>query len=239
MPQSLPPDTMPTVALVTGANRGIGLEVTRQLAQVGMTVILGSRDLAKGEAAAPIVQADLAVLPQPLDVTDPASIARLTEFVEQRFGRLDVLINNAGILYDTWQQASNADLAVVQEAWNTNTLGPWRMAQAFLPLLKRSSRGRIVNVSSGAGALSRMGAGTPAYSTSKAALNAFTRLLGAELQGTGILVNAVCPGWVATDMGGSGGRPVAEGAAGVVWAATLPDDGPTGGFFRDRKPLDW
>ncbi|MBE9159948.1 SDR family oxidoreductase [Nodosilinea sp. LEGE 06152] len=239
-PQISTSDKQPTVALVTGANRGIGLEVTRQLAQEGMTVILGSRDLAKGEAAAaPLVQARLEVLPQPLDVTDPDSIQHLAQTVEQQFGHLDVLVNNAGILYDTWQQASNADLAVVQEAWDTNTLGPWRMAQAFLPLLKRSPHGRIVNVSSGAGALSSMGAGTPAYSTSKAALNAFTRLLAAELKGTGILVNAVCPGWVATDMGGSGGRPVADGAASVVWAATLPDDGPTGGFFRDGKPLDW
>lgn len=239
-PQNSPSDTTPTVALVTGANRGIGLEVTRQLAQAGMTVILGSRDLAKGEAAAaPMIQAGLEVLPHPLDVTDTDSIQHLAQTVEQRFGHLDVLINNAGILYDTWQQASNADLAVVQEAWDTNTLGPWRMAQAFLPLLKCSLHGRIVNVSSGAGALSSMGAGTPAYSTSKAALNAFTRLLAAELKSTGILVNAVCPGWVATDMGGSGGRPVAEGGASVVWAATLPDDGPTGGFFRDGKPLDW
>jgi NAD(P)-dependent dehydrogenase (short-subunit alcohol dehydrogenase family) len=186
-----------------------------------------------------MLQAGLNILPRPLDVTDPDSIAYLAGAVEQQFGRLDVLINNAGILYDTWQTASNADLAVVQEAIATNTLGHWRMAQAFLPLLKRSQRGRIVNVSSGAGALSSMGAGTPAYSTSKAALNAFTRLLAAELQGTGILVNAVCPGWVATEMGGSGGRPVADGAAGIVWAATLPDGGPTGRFFRDRKPLDW
>lgn len=240
MPQTLTPNATSTVALVTGANRGIGLEVTRQLAQTGMTVILGSRDPAKGEAAAaPMIEAGLEVLPQPLDVTGLDSIAYLAQLVEQRFGRLDVLVNNAGILYDTWQQASNADLAVVQEAIATNTLGPWHMAQAFLPLLRRSLRGRIVNVSSGAGALSSMGAGTPAYSTSKAALNAFTRLLGAELQGTGILVNAVCPGWVATEMGGSGGRPVAEGAAGIVWAATLLDDGPTGGFFRDGKPLDW
>ncbi|MGG6241172.1 SDR family oxidoreductase [Nodosilinea sp. AN01ver1] len=239
-PQTSSPDKSPAVALVTGANRGIGLEVARQLAQAGMTVILGSRDPAKGEAAAAsMMQAGLEVLPQPLDVTVPDSVQRVAQVVEQRFGHLDVLINNAGILYDTWQQASSADLAVVQEAWDTNTLGPWRMAQAFLPLLKRSPHGRIVNVSSGAGALSSMGAGTPAYSTSKAALNAFTRLLAAELKGTGILVNSVCPGWVATDMGGSGGRPVADGAASVVWAATLPDDGPTGGFFRDGKPLDW
>jgi len=229
-----------TLALVTGANRGIGLEVVRQLAEAGMTVILGSRDLQKGEAAAePLTKSGLAVLPLRLDVTDPDSIDRLVQTVQQRFGYLDILINSAGILYDTWQKASNADLAQVQQAFSTNTLGPWRMTQAFLPLLQQSQHGRIVNVSSGAGSLESMGAGTPAYSMSKAALNAFTRLLAADLKPSGILVNAVCPGWVATDMGGAGGRPVSEGAAGIVWAATLPDGGPTGGFFRDSKPLHW
>lgn len=154
-----------TLALVTGANRGIGLEVVQQLAEAGMTVILGSRDLQKGEAAAgPLVKAGLAVLPLPLDVTDPASINRLAQTIEQRFGYLDILINNAGILYDTWQTASNADLDQVQQALATNTLGPWRMVQAFLPLLRQSQHGRIVNVSSGAGSLESMGAGTPAYS---------------------------------------------------------------------------
>lgn len=228
------------IALVTGANRGIGLEVVRQLAQTGMTVILGSRELQKGKAAAePLTKAGLTVVPQQLDVTDPQSIHHLAQIVEQQFEHLDILVNNAGILYDTWQKPSNADLSIVQEAIATNTLAPWRMCQAFLPLLRRSQHGRVVNVSSEAGSLASMGASTPAYSTSKAALNAFTRLLAAELKGTGILVNAVCPGWVATDMGGAGGRPVAEGAASVVWAATLPDDGSTGGFFRDGKPLSW
>ncbi len=228
------------IALVTGANRGIGLEVVRQLAQTGITVMLGSRDRQNGQAAAEsLIDEGLTILPEQLDVTDADSIAELAQTVEQQFGRLDILVNNAGILYDTWQQASNADLSVVQAAWDTNTLGPWRMCQAFLPLLRKSQRGRIVNVSSGAGSLSEMGAGTPAYSTSKAALNAFTRLLAAELKGTGILVNSVCPGWVATDMGGAGGRPVADGAAGIVWAATLPANGPTGSFFRDGKRLSW
>lgn len=150
-----------------------------------------------------------------------------------------MLVNNAAILYDTWQHAVDAALGVVHEALETNTLGPWRMTQALLPLLRRSRQARIVNVSSEAGSLAGMQGGTPAYSLSKAALNALTRMLAAELRGAGILVNAVCPGWVATDMGGSGGRPVAEGAAGIIWAATLPDDGPSGGFFRDGKPLPW
>lgn len=228
------------VALVTGANRGIGLEVARQLAQKGMTVIMGTRILEKGLAAAEkLPEGEGRVMPYQLDVKDHKSIDQLAKWVEQEFGHLEILVNNAGILYDTWQRASTADLNVVQEAYATNTLGAWRVCQALLPLIRQSQSGRIVNVSSGAGSLASMGAGTPAYSTSKAALNAFTRLLAAELEGTGILVNAVCPGWVATEMGGAGGRPVADGAAGIVWAATLPDDGPTGGFFRDGQPLSW
>lgn len=228
------------IALVTGANRGIGLEVTRQLAKQGITVILGARDFEKGKTAAEtLVSKGLQVIPKKLDVTDQNSIDQLATDLKGEFGRLDILVNNAGILYDTWQSAGNANLDTVQEAIATNTLGPWRMCQAFLPLIRQSQAGRIVNVSSEAGSLASMGASTPAYSTSKAALNAFTRQLAAELQGTGILVNAICPGWVATEMGGAGGRPVADGAASIVWAATLPNDGPTGGFFRDGKPLPW
>lgn len=226
------------VAIVTGANRGIGLEVVRQLAN-RMTVILGARDLDKGKAAAKTLAGEgFNVLPRKLDVTDPESINHLVAEVEE-LGRLNILINNAGILYDTWQQADNADLDVVHKALETNTFGPWRMCQAFLPMMRRSEHGRIVNVSSEAGSLTSMGSGTPAYSVSKVALNALTRMLAAELDGTGILVNSVCPGWVATDMGGTGGRPIEDGAASVIWAATLPDDGPTGGFFRDGKPLPW
>jgi NAD(P)-dependent dehydrogenase (short-subunit alcohol dehydrogenase family) len=232
--------TAQQIAIVTGANRGIGLEIARQLAHQGMTVILGSRDLQKGEAAAAeLANEGLQVLPRQLDVTDFDSITRLAVQVEQEFGRLDVLVNNAGILYDTWQKPSTADLDTVQEALDTNLLGVWRMCKAFVPLLRRSQHGRIANVSSGAGAIASMDDSTPAYSVSKAGLNAFTRTLAAELKRDGILVNAICPGWVATDMGGAGGRPAEDGAASVVWAVMLPDDGPSGGFFRDGKPLSW
>ncbi len=224
------------IALVTGANRGIGLEVCRQLARNRMRVLLGARDPSKGEAAARLMaQGGLDVQPVALDVTDAASIQALRD----RVGAVDVLVNNAGVDYDTDQTALSADLARVRRTFETNLFGAWMMAQAFAPGMRDRRWVRIVNVSSGTGSLTGMGRGTPGYSASKAALNALTRLLAAELAGTGVLVNSVCPGWVATDMGGRGGRLVQDGAASVVWAATLPNDGPTGGFFRDGRPLPW
>jgi NAD(P)-dependent dehydrogenase (short-subunit alcohol dehydrogenase family) len=224
------------IAVVTGANRGLGLEVGRQLSDAGHTVVLGSRDLARGERAAAELQGDVHVVA--LDVADDASVRAAAEEVERLVGAADVLVNNAAILYDTSNRAESVDLAVVHEGMETNLFGAWRTTQAFLALLRRSEHPRIVNVSSGAGALTGMGGGTPSYGVSKAALNALTLKLADELSGEGFLVNAVCPGWTATDMGG-GGRPVSEGAAGIVWAATLPDDGPTGGFFRDGGAIDW
>ena len=215
---------MPT-ALVTGANRGLGLEVARQLARRGHTVLAGARD-------PDAVPDDLRGVR--LDVTDEASIAA----VRSSLSSLDVLVNSAAIHYDTWQRVLTADLGIVREALETNTLGPWRVAMAVADLLRASPHGRLVNVSSGAGALTGMRDGHPAYSVSKAALSALTLML-ADALAPRVLVNASCPGWVATDMGGPGGRPVAEGAAGIVWAATLPDDGPTGGFFRDGRPIPW
>jgi NAD(P)-dependent dehydrogenase (short-subunit alcohol dehydrogenase family) len=226
------------IAVVTGANRGIGLEVARQLADAGDTVVLGSRDRARGEEAArPLVDAGRDVLVRRLDVTDQSTLDAVAAELSASYGRLDVLVNNAAINYDTWQQAAGADLTVVAETIDTNLVGAWRAINAFLPLLRSSEHGRIVNVSSESGSLASMGGGTPAYSTSKAALNALTRILADELRPDGILVNSVCPGWVATDMGGRGGRPVAQGAASVVWAVDLADGGPTGGFYRDGKPV--
>ncbi len=229
------------VALVTGAYRGIGLEVSRRLALRGFSVFLSARDPAKAQAAAePLRRQGLKVLPAQLDVTDERSVEAAARFVERRFGRLDVLVNNAAVLYDDWQRAENADLDTAREAFETNTLGPWRVAQAFLPLLRKSEHPRIVNVSSESGSLSSMGGGTPAYGVSKAALNVLTRKLADELRSSRVLVNSVCPGWVATEMGGPDApRTVEEGAASVMWAVTLPDGGPTGGFFRDGEPLAW
>jgi NAD(P)-dependent dehydrogenase (short-subunit alcohol dehydrogenase family) len=227
----------PPVAVVTGANRGIGHEVVRQLAADGYIAVLGSRDQGKGERAAAEIGLD-GVIARQLDVSDDDSVREAGQWIEESLGRADVLVNNAAILYDTSNRATDVSLDVIREALETNLFGAWRMAQALLPMLLRSPHPRIVNVSSGGGSLSTMGGGTPAYSVSKASLNALTRLLAGELRGR-VLVNSVCPGWVATDMGGPGGRPLQQGAAGVVWAATLPDDGPSGGFFRDGREVPW
>lgn len=229
--------TSSPIALITGANRGIGKEVARQLARDhGMRVLLGVRDPEKGRTAAREVGHGASVLA--LDVSDTASIAAAVAAIMETHGRLDVLVNNAGVDYDTDQRVTSVDMARVRRAFDTNFFGVWELTNAALPPLRKSSAGRVVNVSSGAGALQGMSGGTPGYGLSKAALNALTIKMAAELSGTGILVNAVCPGWVATDMGG-GGRPVPQGAAGVVWAATLPKGGPTGQFFRDGKPIAW
>lgn len=225
------------VAVVTGANRGIGLEVCRQLAALRYEVVLGSRDDRRGERAAAMLRNG--VVARQLDVADQRSVDLAATWVSKTFGRCDVLVNNAAIDYDADARASTADLDRVHRAVETNLFGAWRTTLSLLSLLRASMHPRIVNVSSEGGSLSRMGAGTPAYRVSKAALNALTRTLAAELRADRILVNAVCPGWTATDMGGGGGRPVADGAASVVWAITLPDNGPTGGFFRDGRPLAW
>ena len=226
--------------MVTGANRGIGREVVRQLARAGYLAVLGARDAERGATAAAELGGEAAgVVTRRIDVADDASVRAAARWVEAELGRCDALVNNAAIDYDTDARATSADLERVHRAMETNLYGAWRAALAFLPLLRRSPHPRLVNVSSGAGSTSQMGAGTPAYSVSKAALNALTRILAAELRADGVLVNAVCPGWVATDMGGPGGRPVGDGAASVTWAVLLDDHGPTGGFFRDGRPVAW
>ncbi len=238
-----------TIALVTGGNRGIGLEVVRQLAQNGMTVILAARDLAKAqESAAALAAEGLSVLAKAVDVSDGESVKRLAADVEAEFGVLDVLVNNAAAYVDWSETASVADIDSVRAVLETNLFGAWRMSQAFLPLMRKSAHGRIVNVSSGAGShgdmqfgLTTNGGASASYGVSKAALNGLTSKLAAELASTSILVNSVCPGLTATAPGmeAMGARPVSEGAKSVVWAALLPDDGPNGGFFRDSKPLAW
>jgi NAD(P)-dependent dehydrogenase (short-subunit alcohol dehydrogenase family) len=226
------------VALVSGANRGIGLEICRQLAERGLTVILGSRDEEKGRRAAEDLSGN--VVAHQLDVTDWGSVGRLASSVREDFRHIDVLVNNAGISNDDGQSGAEADLGRVQEALEANLLGAWRLCELAIPHMKREGYGRIVNVSTGLAALEDMGGGSPGYRISKTGLNALTRILASELRGSGILVNAVNPGWVQTDMGGVGAtRSVQEGADGVVWAATLPNNGPTGGFFRDRRHVAW
>ncbi|CAA9539680.1 MAG: 3-oxoacyl-[acyl-carrier protein] reductase [uncultured Rubrobacteraceae bacterium] len=226
------------VALVSGGNRGIGLEVCRRLAEEGLTVILGSRDEERGREAAEGLPGEVAV--RQLDVADAGSVERLAASIENDFGRLDVLVNNAAISNDDGQSGAEADLDRVREALEANLFGAWRLCEAAVPHMRRERYGRIVNVSTGLAALEDMGGGSPGYRISKTSLNALTRILASELRGSGILVNAVNPGWVQTDMGGqNANRTVEEGADGVVWAATLPNNGPTGGFFRDRRHVAW
>jgi NAD(P)-dependent dehydrogenase (short-subunit alcohol dehydrogenase family) len=226
------------LALVSGGNRGIGLEVCRQLAERGYAVIMGSRDEENGRVAAEGLEWN--VIPQQLDVADAGSVDRMAAFLEDEFGRLDILVNNAAISNDEGQRGVDADLDRVKESLEANLFGAWRLCEMAIPLMRRNGYGRIVNVSTGLAALEDMGGGSPGYRVSKTALNALTRILASELRGSGILVNAVNPGWVQTDMGGSGAtRSVEEGAEALVWAATLPNSGPTGGFFQDRRPVPW
>jgi NAD(P)-dependent dehydrogenase (short-subunit alcohol dehydrogenase family) len=225
------------IAVVTGANRGIGLEICRQLAQAGMHVILTARDEAKGKAAAK----KLGVESHPLDVDSDESVKAFLRWIKDTHGRCDVLINNAGVMLDPrGSRVLDSKIETYRETLETNLLGPLRMIQAIAPLMKKQGYGRIVNMSSGQGQLSEMGVGTPAYRVSKTALNALTRTTAADLHGSGILVNAMCPGWVRTDMGGSGApRSVEQGADTAIWLATLPAKGPSGGYFRDRKQIPW
>ena len=229
------------VALVSGANRGIGREVARQLAELGYEVLLTARDGAKASAAAEELAESTGgtVRALTLDVADPASIEAAGKQVGEDPGRLDVLVNNAGIGSDFGVSGADPDFDAIQRALETNFFGAYRLTIALLGLLRHSAHGRVVNVSSGMGGVAEMGGWSPGYRVSKAAMNAMTRILSTELKEEGVLVNSACPGFVNTDMGGPMGakKPVEEGAKGIVWLATLPDDGPTGGFFRDGKPV--
>jgi NAD(P)-dependent dehydrogenase (short-subunit alcohol dehydrogenase family) len=231
------PDEDTPVALVTGANRGIGREVARQLAERGYAVILTARDAEKAAAAA--ADLDGNVTPMRLDVSDPASVEEMAAAVAEDPGRLDVLVNNAGLVLDGGRSGTDPDFEAIQATLDTNFFGAYRVATALLALLRASPHPRIVNVSSGMGGVAEMGGWVPGYRVSKAALNAMTRILSTELADDGVLVNSACPGFVASDMGSQWGarKSVEDGAAGIVWLATLPDDGPTGGFFRDGQPV--
>lgn len=229
-------------ALVTGANKGIGLEIVRQLAREGFRVFLTARDRQRGEEACGKLQQDgLNVEYLQLDVTDETSIEQLVKELAYRIDHLDVLVNNAGILLD----ASNSSVLDVEstlilQTLQTNTLGPLRLTQKLVPLLTKSAAGKVINVSSGGGQLTDMGGWAPAYSLSKTALNALTALFAAALKDKNIAVNSICPGWVRTDMGGSSAsRSVEQGADTVTWLATEAPSNLTGKFLRDRKVIPW
>ncbi|GGH15471.1 SDR family oxidoreductase [Paenibacillus segetis] len=247
----------PRIALVTGANRGIGREIAYQLASKGLKVLIGSRDEDKGQHTVDeFRQEGLAVELQVVDVNDTESIKKMVEAVKQQYGRLDILVNNAGIILDHGVSVLNVEETVIKDTFETNYFGVLRMIQATVPLMKENRYGRIVNLSSGLGAfevltgLLGLKGSSSAYRTSKTMLNALTCLVAQEVADMGIKVNAVCPGRVQTDMGRATtsrqvdeGIPapvtVAEGADTAVWLATLDEDGPNGGFFRERKPANW
>lgn len=230
------------VAVVSGGNRGLGFETCKQLARQGYLAVVGSRDPARGQHAVDELRAhgsdaELCVL----DVTRRETIEDLVKIARERWGRVDVLVNGAGISGDGYDRSV---LEVTEEeilsVLRTNFFGALHLSQALVPLMLGGGYGRVVNVSSGMGQLSDMGRGSAPYRLSKAALNVLTRILSRELEGTNVLVNSVCPGWVRTDLGGPRAPlSVEEGARGIVWAATLEDGGPSGGFFRHGQPIPW
>jgi NAD(P)-dependent dehydrogenase (short-subunit alcohol dehydrogenase family) len=232
----------PRIAVVTGGNKGLGFEICRQLAGKGVHVLLTARDPAKGEKAAQELRGKgLNVLFHPLDVTRAEQIQALARHMADAHGRCDVLVNNAGIMIDRRSASvTHAKMETFRSTLETNFYGPLMVTQALVPLMRKHRYGRVVNLSSGLGQLEDMGDGTPAYRVSKTALNALTRMFATATSDDGVLVNAMCPGWVRTDMGGpNASRGVEKGAETAVWLATLPDGGPTGGFFRDKKPIAW
>ncbi len=231
------------IALVTGANKGLGLEIVKQLAEKGILVVLAARDEAKAsQAAAPLQTAGLDVHPMKLDITNAEDIAKAPGFLKSKFGGLDILVNNAGVS----PAGREETVEVMREIFETNVFGQYALTEALLPLLKASPAGRIVNQSSILGSLTFIGTGQagdwtkPSYTSSKSALNMITVVLAQQLQGTNIKVNAAHPGWVKTDMGGDNAPlEIPEGAKTAVDLATLPDDGPTGTYTHLGETLPW
>jgi NAD(P)-dependent dehydrogenase (short-subunit alcohol dehydrogenase family) len=231
------------VAIVTGGNRGLGREIARQLAKSDVFVVIGCRSEPKAAMAVDDLRAELGdnIAGFQLDVNDTKSVRRFVEHVHKAHGAPSILVNNAGV-YPGSREAKVEDMptSVWRETMETNLFGAVRMCREVVPLMKKLRYGRIVNMSSGLGQLHQMSEGSPAYRVSKAALNALTKTLAAEVAASGILVNSMSPGWVKTDMGGEEApRSVEEGADTAVWLALLPSNGPTGQFFRDRKPIPW
>ncbi len=230
------------IAIVTGANRGLGLEIARQLMKADVFVVAGCRDKAKCEAALEALRSvGTSADAMPVDVTDTRAVKRFVDQVEKQHGSPSILVNNAGIYPEsTTARVVDTPTSVWRETFETNLFGAVRMCRDVVPLMRKLRFGRIVNISSGLGQIHQMGEGSPAYRVSKASLNALTRTLAAEVAGSGILVNSMSPGWVRTDMGGEDApRSVEEGADTAVWLCLLPSNGPTGQFFRDRKPIPW
>lgn len=238
MPPSDPPIR---IALVTGANRGLGFETCRQLTRLGMHIILTSRDSRLGEQAAEALSRKGSPVDFfPLDVTSTSSLAALQTFVEQHFGRLDVLVNNAGVYLDEGVSVFDQPLDHFRLTMETNFYGPLILCRAFVPLMVKRAYGRVINVSSIFGSTNVIGQVVPAYRISKLALNALTRILASEVNPVEVKVNAVDPGWIKTDMGGTQApRSVEQGAETITWLATLPPDGPSGGLFHDKKQIPW
>jgi NAD(P)-dependent dehydrogenase (short-subunit alcohol dehydrogenase family) len=231
----------PRVAVVTGANRGLGLETARQLLERGYRVAMTGRDATSLDRARRGLGAlGTHAVSEILDVNDVSSIVSARRAIEARWGRIDVLVNNAAILVGESDDVLSIPADEYARTFETNVFGVIETCRVLVPAMVDHHYGRVVNVSSGAGQLARMSTYAPAYSMSKAALNALTRILAQSYRASGVLVNAVDPGWVRTDMGGrSAPRSVEQGADTIVWLATLPDNGPSGGFFRDRRPIEW